>query len=313
MKKLSIVVPCYNEEESVTLFFSTVKEVINKINSDRKVIVPEYIFIDDGSSDDTLKEIKKLNKQFPDVVHYQSFSRNFGKESALFSGLEKSTGDYVVVMDVDLQDPPELLSKMLSLIQNSDYDCVGTIQKERLGQSKLRAFLSSSFYKVVNKVSDVYIEPNARDYRIMTRKFVNEVLALPEFNRFSKGIFSWVGFKTTYITYESQPRVAGKTHWSLQQLFAYSIEGIIDFSDVPLKLATWVGSISFILSILGLIFVIVRALTVGGSAAGWPSLVVIILLVGGIQLFCLGILGQYISKIYLETKHRPIYIVREDA
>ncbi|MFC6274230.1 glycosyltransferase family 2 protein [Levilactobacillus tangyuanensis] len=312
MKKLSLVVPCYNEEESIPLFYRTVSKVIESMNTPTPTVTPEYIFVDDGSSDHTLDEMKELHQSHPETVHFRSFSRNFGKESALAAGLQATTGDMVAVMDVDLQDPPELLPKMVSLIENDGYDCVGTIQKERRGQSKFRAFLSSSFYSVINKISEVRIEPNARDYRLMTRQFVDTVISLPEFNRFSKGIFSWVGFKTTYLEYESQPRAAGTTHWSISQLFAYSIEGIIDFSNVPLRLATWIGSLSFILSIVGLIFVIVRALTVGGSVAGWPSLVVILLLVGGIQLFCLGILGQYINKIYLETKHRPQYIVREE-
>lgn len=312
MKTLSLVVPCYNEEESIPLFYKTVSQVIDKMNTPTPTVTPEYIFVDDGSADKSLAEMKALHHAHPQTVHYRSFSRNFGKESALAAGLQATTGELVAVMDVDLQDPPELLPKMFTLIENEGYDCVGTIQKERKGQSKLRAFLSSSFYRVINWISDVRIEPNARDYRLMTRQFVNTVLDLPEFNRFSKGIFSWVGYKTTYLTYESQPRAAGKTHWSLGQLFTYSIEGIIDFSDAPLRLATWVGSFSFFLSIIGLIFVVVRALTVGGSVAGWPSLVVIVLLIGGIQLFCLGILGQYINKIYLETKHRPKYIIREE-
>ncbi|QMU07297.1 glycosyltransferase family 2 protein [Levilactobacillus suantsaii] len=312
MKTLSLVVPCYNEEESIPLFYRTVSKVIDTMNTPTQTVTPEYIFVDDGSSDQTLAEMKTLHQAHPETVHFRSFSRNFGKESALAAGLQATTGDLIAVMDVDLQDPPELLPQMFQLIENDGYDCVGTIQKERKGQSKLRAFLSSSFYRVINRISDVRIEPNARDYRLMTRQFVDTVLDLPEFNRFSKGIFSWVGFKTTYLTYESQPRAAGTTHWNLRQLFSYSIEGIIDFSNAPLRLATWVGSISFFLSLIGLIFVVVRALTVGGAVAGWPSLVVIVLLIGGIQLFCLGILGQYINKIYLETKHRPKYIVREE-
>ncbi|AKP65417.1 glycosyltransferase family 2 protein [Levilactobacillus koreensis] len=312
MKKISLVVPCYNEEESIPLFYRTVSKVIDSMNTPTPTVTPEYIFVDDGSSDRTLEEMKALHQQFPEAVHYRSFSRNFGKESALAAGLQATTGDVVAVMDVDLQDPPELLPKMFKLIEQDGYDCVGTIQKERRGQSRIRAFLSSSFYWVINWLSDVRIEPNARDYRLMTRQFVDTVLSLPEFNRFSKGIFSWVGFKTTYLTYESQPRAAGKTHWNLRQLFSYSIEGIIDFSSAPLRLATWVGGISFVLSLIGMIFVFVRALTVGGAVAGWPSLVVILLLIGGIQLFCLGILGQYINKIYLETKHRPKFIIREE-
>jgi len=313
MKKLSLVIPCYNEEEAIPLFYQTVDQVLTTMNTPTPRVTPEYIFVDDGSTDQSLQEMKTLQERFPQTVHYRSFSRNFGKESALAAGLQATTGDLVAVMDVDLQDPPELLPQMVDLIEQSGYDCVGTIQKERRGQSWLRAFLSRRFYSVINRLSDVRIEPNARDYRLMTRQFVDTVLSLPEFNRFSKGIFSWVGFKTTYITYESQPRAVGQTHWSLRQLFAYSIEGIIDFSSAPLRLATWVGGISFILSLVGLLAVIIRTLTVGGAVAGWPSLVVILLFIGGIQLFCLGILGQYINKIYLETKHRPLYIVREEA
>lgn len=312
MKKMSLVVPCYNEEASIPLFYQTVNEVFHQMTLAGTEIIPEYVFVDDGSTDHTLAELQALHREHTKTVHYRSFSRNFGKESALLAGLQATTGDYVAVMDVDLQDPPELLPKMLKMIETEDYDCVGTVQRERRGQSRVRAFLSTSFYRVINRISGVHIEPNARDYRLMTRQFVDTVIELPEFNRFSKGLFSWVGFKTTYLAYESQPRAAGTTHWSLRQLFAYSIEGIIDFSDVPLKLATWVGSGSCLLSLVGLIIVMVRALTVGGSAAGWPSLVVIMLLIGGIQLFCLGILGQYISKIYLETKHRPQYLVREE-
>lgn len=311
MQTISLVIPCYNEEKSIPLFFETVNRVFTTSFS-ADALAAEYVFVDDGSTDNSLAEMKQLHRKYPEMVHYRSFARNFGKESALAAGLQAATGDYVAVMDVDLQDPPELLPRMLELIQDQGYDCVGTIQRNRQGQSKLRAFLSTSFYRVINRLSDVRIEPNARDYRLMTRQFVDTVLSLPEFNRFSKGIFSWVGFKTTYLTYESQPRVAGTTHWKLSQLFAYSLEGIIDFSDAPLKLATWVGSLSFFLSLVGLVFVFVRAVTVGGAAEGWPSLVVIILLVGGIQLFCLGILGQYISRVYRETKHRPQYVVREE-
>lgn len=310
MQTISLVVPCYNEEAAIPLFFKRVAGIV-AANFPQTAYSVDYVFIDDGSTDATLEKLKQLHRQYPDTVHYRSFSRNFGKEAALVAGLSATDGDYVAVMDVDLQDPPELLPQMVRLIQNEGYDCVGTIQRHRRGQSKLRAFLSRSFYRVINRLSAVRIEPNARDYRLMTRQVVDTVLELPESNRFSKGIFSWVGFKTTYLTYESQPRVAGTTHWSLAQLFHYSLEGIIDFSDAPLKLATWIGSLSFVLSLVGLLVVIIRDLTVGGSVAGWPSLVVIILLIGGIQLLCLGILGQYISKIYLETKHRPTYIVRE--
>ncbi|PWF99794.1 glycosyltransferase family 2 protein [Levilactobacillus bambusae] len=311
MKKISLIVPCYNEEESVNLFYDTVTPVINAMSPTEK-IEPEYIFVNDGSSDHTLDILRNLQAEHPDTVHYVSFSRNFGKEAGLAAGLEASTGDYVAVMDVDLQDPPELLPKMLNLIESENYDCVGTVQHDRAGQGWFRAWASSSFYSVINKISDVHIEPNARDYRLMTRQMVNAVLSVGEYNRFSKGIFSWVGFKTTYLTYESQPRAAGTTHWSLKQLLQYSLTGIMDFSDLPLRISTWIGGITFGFSLLGILFVIIRKLTVGGSVAGWASLVTIILFIGGLQLMCLGVLGEYLGKVYLESKHRPLYIVKEE-
>ncbi|WP_282802337.1 glycosyltransferase family 2 protein [Secundilactobacillus kimchicus] len=311
MRTISLIVPCYNEEESIMLFYDAVAKVFSEMNQTSDRYQPEYLFVNDGSSDKTLQVLKTLQAEHKDTVHYLSFSRNFGKESALAAGLDAATGDLVAVMDVDLQDPPELLPQMINLIETEDYDCVGTIQKQRRGQGRVRAFLSSQFYKVIDAISQVHIEPNARDYRLMTREMVDSVRSLPEYNRFSKGIFAWVGYKTTYLEYESQPRAAGETHWSIMQLFNYAIEGIIDFSDAPLKIATWIGGLSFVLAIFGLIFVVVRALTVGGSVAGWPSMVTIMLLLGGTQLFCLGILGQYISKIYLESKHRPKYIIKE--
>lgn len=311
MRTVSLIVPCYNEEPSIMLFFDAVTKVFATINTDEPRYQPEYTFIDDGSSDHTLTILKQLQAAHPETVHYLSFSRNFGKEPALAAGLDAATGDLIAVMDVDLQDPPELLPQMIDLIENHGYDCVGTIQKKRRGQGRFRAYLSTKFYKINDAISEVHIEPNARDYRLMTRQMVDAITSLPEYNRFSKGIFSWVGFRTKYLTYESQPRAAGDTHWSLMQLFNYAIEGIIDFSDVPLKIATWVGGASFILAVIGLIVVVVRALLVGDPVAGWPSTVSIILLLGGIQLFCLGIVGEYINKIYLETKHRPKYIIKE--
>lgn len=311
MRTLSLIVPCYNEQESINIFYDAVAKVFDTINETSERYQPEYLFVNDGSSDKTLSILKDLQQQHPDTVHYLSFSRNFGKESALACGLDASTGDLVAVMDVDLQDPPELLPRMIDLIENDGYDCVGTIQKERRGQGRIRAFLSSQFYNVIDSISEVRIEPNARDYRLMTREMVDTITSLPEYNRFSKGIFAWVGYKTTYLKYESQPRAAGTSHWSIMQLVNYAIDGIVDFSDAPLKIATWIGGISCVLAVIGFIFVIVRALMVGDAVAGWPSMVSIILLLGGIQLFSLGILGEYIGKIYLETKHRPKYIVKE--
>lgn len=309
METIGLIVPCYNEEESIDIFYHEVERVFNDMKENNLNYHHEYWFINDGSSDNTLSVIKNLRTQ-DDNIHYVSFSRNFGKESAMAAGLDNVQGDYIAVMDVDLQDPPELLSKMIRYIKEDHYDVVGCVQKNRK-QNAIRAFLSSSFYKVINKMSDVEIKQNVRDYRLMTRQYVDKVLTLTEYNRFTKGIFSWVGFNTKYIEYDGVKRAAGKSHWSLYQLLEYSLEGIIDFSDVPLKIATWVGGLSCLISILGLLFVILRAILFGGAVSGWPSLVSIILFLSGIQLFCLGILGNYISKIYLETKHRPKYVVKE--
>ena len=310
MKKIGLVVPCYNEEPSINLFYQAVEKVFQKMKQNGMHYDYEYLFINDGSADKTLPIIKSLQRHDPQHVHYISFARNFGKESAMAAGLRYISGDYVAVMDVDLQDPPSLLPKMLKYIQHDHYDCVGCIQTSRR-ENPIRAFLSAHFYKVINQISEVQIQPNVRDYRLMTRQYVDTVLQLPEYNRFTKGIFSWVGFKTKYLKYPGRPRAAGKSHWSLYQLFEYSLEGIIDFSDVPLKIATFIGGLSCFLSILGILFVIIRALFFGDAVAGWPSLVSIILLIGGIQLFCLGIVGKYIGKIYLEVKHRPLYTIKE--
>ena len=310
MKKIGLVVPCYNEEPSINLFYQAVEKVFQKMKQNGMHYDYEYLFTNDGSADKTLPIIKSLQRHDPQHVHYISFARNFGKESAMAAGLRYISGDYVAVMDVDLQDPPSLLPKMLKYIQHDHYDCVGCIQTSRR-ENPIRAFLSAHFYKVINQISEVQIQPNVRDYRLMTRQYVDTVLQLPEYNRFTKGIFSWVGFKTKYLKYPGRPRAAGKSHWSLYQLFEYSLEGIIDFSDVPLKIATFIGGLSCFLSILGILFVIIRALFFGDAVAGWPSLVSIILLIGGIQLFCLGIVGKYIGKIYLEVKHRPLYTIKE--
>ncbi|KRM68330.1 glycosyltransferase csbB [Apilactobacillus ozensis DSM 23829 = JCM 17196] len=306
MKNIGLIVPCYNEEQSIGIFYDAVEKVFNDIKENYN---HEYWFINDGSSDNTLDKIKELKKA-DDNVHFISFSRNFGKEAAMSAGLNNAQGDYIAVMDVDLQDPPSLLPKMIKYIRDENYDCVGCIQTSRK-QNPIRAFLSSSFYKVINWMSDVEIKQNVRDYRLMTRQYVDAVISLKEYNRFSKGMFSWVGFKTKYLEYKGVSRAAGETHWSLYQLLEYSLEGIIDFSDVPLKMATWIGVLSCIISILGMLFVVIRALLFGGAVAGWPSLVSIILFIGGVQLFCLGILGNYVGKIHLESKHRPQYIIKE--
>lgn len=308
MSKLSIVVPCYNEEESIPLFYPAVEKVVRQMND----LQIEYWFVNDGSSDNSLTEMRKLHEQNPERVHYVSFSRNFGKEAGLYAGLQAATGDYVVVMDVDLQDPPEFLPKMYELLQTGEYDCIGTRRVDRTGEAKFKSFLSTQFYHVINRLSQTNIVPGARDYRMMTRQMVNAVLSLKEYNRFSKGIFSWVGFKTKYLDYHNVERVAGRTDWSTWKLFKYAFDGIADFSQVPLSIAVWLGTTSFVLSIIGLLFVIIRRIVEPSSSVfGWASMICIILLLGGLQLLCIGILGKYIGRIYLQVKQRPIYIIKE--
>ncbi|KRN28337.1 glycosyl transferase 2 family protein [Lactobacillus selangorensis] len=304
---ISLVVPCYNEEQSIPLFYQTVEKVTEKMPD----YDFEYVFINDGSTDHSLDEMRQLHHQDPERVHYIAFSRNFGKESGLYAGLQNAKGDYVAVMDVDLQDPPELLPEMLKGIIEEGYDCVGTRRVDRKGEPPIRSFFSNMFYKFINKISKTEIVNGARDYRLMTRQMVNAVVGMTEVNRFSKGLFSWVGFKTKYIPYENVDRAAGQTHWSFSQLMSYAIDGIIDFSDAPLNFASWVGLLSFLGSLIAIIFIIIRKIVHGDPTPGWPSMVAIFLMVGGLQLFCLGIVGKYIGKIYLETKHRPIYIVKE--
>lgn len=307
MSKLSIVVPCYNEQETIPLFYPAVEKVVNKMD-----VEIEYWFINDGSADQTLEELRKLHQADPKRVHYVSFSRNFGKEAGLYAGLEAATGDYVVVMDADLQDPPEYLPVMYKYISTGEYDCVGMRRTDRTGEAKFKSFLSNQFYNVINKISDTKIVSGARDYRMMTRQMVNAVLSLKEYNRFSKGIFNWVGFKTKYLPYKNVERVAGTTDWSTWKLFKYAFDGITDFSEAPLALATWLGGLTALIAVIGLIVIIVRYFVAPGSSAnGWASLVCIMLLLGGIQLLCLGVVGRYIGKIYMQTKKRPIYIVKE--
>ena len=308
MSKLSIVVPCYNEEESIPLFYPAVEKVVRQMND----LQIEYWFVNDGSSDNSLVEMRKLHEQNPERVHYISFSRNFGKEAGLYAGLQAATGDYIVVMDVDLQDPPEFLPKMYELLQTGEYDCIGTRRVDRAGEAKFKSFLSTQFYHIINRLSQTNSVPGARDYRMMTRQMVDAVLSLKEYNRFSKGIFSWVGFKTKYLDYHNVERVAGKTDWSTWKLFKYAFDGIADFSQVPLSIAVWLGTTSFVLSIIGLLFVIIRRIVEPGSSVfGWASMICIILLLGGLQLLCIGILGKYIGRIYLQVKQRPIYIIKE--
>lgn len=301
---ISVVIPCFNEENSIPFFYSEMERI--QIEMKKKF---EYIFINDGSTDNTLSVLRRLNASNPNV-HYLSFSRNFGKEAALYAGLQRATGDYVTVMDADLQDPPELLIDMYAKIQEG-YDVVGTRRADRKGEPPIRSFFAKAFYWLINKISDTEMVDGARDFRLMTRQVVDAVLELKEVNRFSKGLFSWVGFDVAYISYENRERVAGETSWSFWKLLNYSLDGFINFSEVPLKLATWAGTFSFLISLVGIFFVVIRKLTIGGSVSGWASLVSIILFIGGIQLLALGIIGNYISKIFLETKKRPVYIIKE--
>lgn len=302
---LSIIIPCFNEEEALPLFFVEMEKIKKNISHQF-----EYIFINDGSEDKTLEVLRDLAKR-NDFVRYISFSRNFGKEAALYAGLQAATGDLVTVMDVDLQDPPELLPQMVEMIESSDIDCVGTRRADRTGEPPIRSFFAKKFYQLINKISDTEMVDGARDYRLMTRQMVDALLELTEHNRFSKGLFSWVGFKTEYISFENRERSAGETSWSFWKLFNYSIDGIVNFSDAPLNIASFVGAFSCFAAVIAMIFIIIRALIFGDPTSGWPSMVTIILFIGGVQLLCIGIIGKYIGKIFMETKKRPVYIVKE--
>lgn len=306
MELITVIVPCYNEEESLPLFYKEIVKVAKKM----KEVDFEFLFVNDGSKDKTLDILRDLSKK-DKRVRYVSFSKNFGKEAAMYAGFDNSKGDYVVVMDADLQDPPSLLSEMFKYIKDEDYDSVATRRVTRKGEPPIRSFFARMFYKIINKISKADIVDGARDYRLMTRQMVDSILSMKEYNRFSKGIFGWVGFKTKWIAYENIERVAGETKWNFWKLFLYSIEGIIAFSTAPLTIASVFGIIFCIIAFLLILFIITKTLLYGDPVAGWPSLVCIIFLVSGVQLFCLGIMGQYLSKTYLETKDRPIYIVKE--
>ncbi|WP_430606613.1 glycosyl transferase, group 2 family protein [Enterococcus sp. AZ170] len=304
---LSIIVPCYNEEESIPLFFDEVEKVSSEIQQDI-----EYIFINDGSTDHTLSTLRKLYKEHPEKVRYLSFSRNFGKEAGLYAGLKEANGSLVTVMDVDLQDPPELLPQMIQMLEtNQELDCVGTRRGDRAGEPPIRSFFAKMFYRLVNKIGETEMVDGARDFRLMTRQMVDAILELTEYNRFSKGIFSWVGFNTAYLSYENRERVAGATSWSFWSLLSYSIDGIVNFSEAPLNLASYIGAFSCVGSVITMFVIFFRTIIKGDPTSGWPSMVCIFLFVGGLQLLCLGIIGKYIGKIFLETKKRPIYLVKE--
>lgn len=305
---ISIIVPCFNEEESLPLFYAEMEKIKSQIDDNF-----EYIFVNDGSKDRTLQVLRDLN-QADKNVHYLSFSRNFGKEAALYAGLKHATGDLVTVMDADLQDPPELLLTMKSMLEkNPDLDCVGTRRTTRDGEPPIRSFFAKMFYKLINKISQVEMVDGARDFRLIRRQMVDAILEVSEYNRFSKGIFAWVGFKTKYLEYKNVERVAGKTSWSFWQLLNYSLEGIINFSDAPLTIAFSGGVAACLLAFFLIMIVIVRTLIFGDPTSGWPSMVSIILFLGGFQLLTIGILGKYIGKIFMETKKRPVYVVKEKS
>ena len=306
MTLLSVVVPCYNEEEAIRPFLKEMQKIEKRMQSN---VAVEYLFINDGSKDGTLAVLRSLANDYSNV-HYISFSRNFGKEAGLLAGLEEARGDLITVMDADLQDPPDLLPEMYEKIQEG-YDVVGTRRANRKGEPPIRSLFSKLFYWFANKITDTEMVDGARDFRLMTRQVVDSILTLGEVNRFSKGIFSWVGFKTTYISFENRERVAGKTSWNFFDLLKYSIDGFVNFSEVPLNIATWTGTASFVFSLFAIIFIVIRKLIWDDPVSGWASTVSIILFMGGIQLFCIGILGKYIAKIFLETKKRPVYIVKE--
>lgn len=306
-KLLSVIVPCFNEAQALPLFM---KE-LSAVRQQMKEVEFEIICIDDGSKDQTLLRIREFAKKDP-AVKYISFSRNFGKESAIYAGLNKACGDYVVIIDADMQDPPNLLPEMYQQVASGEYDSIATRRVTRKGEPILRSFFARCFYKLMNKISRTEIVDGARDYRLMNRKFVNAILSMKEYNRFSKGLFGWVGFRTKWIEFENIERVAGETKWSFWSLFKYSIEGIVSFSTMPLVIASFVGLAFCLLAFAFLIFIIVRKLIMGDPVAGWASSICIILFLGGIQMFTLGIIGQYMSKMYSEIKNRPIYIIKEE-
>lgn len=306
MDKITLAVPCYNEEAALDYFYEAVFAVAEEMNH----VAFEFLFINDGSKDGTLEKIRALAAK-DERVKYISFSRNFGKEAGIYAGLENATGDYVVIMDADLQDPPALLPQMYKAVTEEGYDCVGSRRVTRKGEPPIRSFFARMFYKLINKMSDADIVDGARDFQMMSRKVVDAILSMGEYNRFSKGIFGWIGFKKKWLEYENIERVAGETKWSFWKLFLYAIEGIIAFSTAPLVISSVFGLLCCILAFVMILVIIVRTLVFGDPTAGWPSLVCIMLLLSGIQMLCIGIVGQYLAKTYLETKKRPIYLVGE--
>ena len=302
-KLISLIVPCFNEEEALPIFYKETKKVLEGMNVDH-----ELLFIDDGSKDKTFEIIRSLTEK-DENVRYISFSRNFGKEAAIYAGFCHATGDYTAVMDADMQDPPSLLPQMVEILEKGEYDSVATRRVDRKGESKVRSWFAKQFYKIINRISDADIVDGARDFRLMKREMVDAIVSMSEYNRFSKGIFGWIGFKTYWLPFENVERVAGTTKWSFWGLFKYAISGIVNFSQTPLDIASAFGFVMTVIAFVMLVFVIVRKLLFGDPVAGWASTMSVIIFIGGIQLMCLGIIGQYLGKTYMETKRRPQYII----
>lgn len=304
---LSVIIPCYNEEDNINPFFDEMEKVRQQIQNDTDL---ELVFVDDGSSDHTFDLLYDLSKTHS-FVKYVRFSRNFGKEAAMLAGLENAVGDYVVLIDADLQDPPSLIPEMLDLIRGGEYDRIATRRIDRTGEPPIRSFLAKMFYKIINKISNVRIMDGARDFSMMSRRMVNSILSLKERTRFTKGLFEWAGFRTHWISFNNHQRNDGKTKWSLFKLFRYSIEGIVSFSSLPLVISSVIGLMLFLLSIIMIIAIIVKKVFFGDPVEGWPSLACIILFVSGLQQMCIGVLGSYLSRVFIETKQRPIYVVMD--
>lgn len=309
-QRISVVVPCYNEEQALPYFIQEIQKVAAQMAP--KQVELEILLVNDGSRDNTLSLLRTYAAQYPNV-RYLSFSRNFGKEAAMYAGLEHARGDYVAMMDADMQDPPSLLPQMYDILQTGEYDSVATRRVSRKGEPAIRSFFARMFYKIINRISDADIVDGARDYRLMSRTMVDAILSMKEYNRFSKGIFGWVGFRTYWLPYENVERVAGETKWSFFKLFRYSLEGIVAFSTAPLAIASVVGVLVCLAAVVALAVVLAKTLILGDPVAGWPSMICIILFLGGVQLLTMGIMGQYLAKTYLETKKRPIYILAEQS
>ncbi|MCI8859916.1 MAG: glycosyltransferase family 2 protein [Lachnospiraceae bacterium] len=302
---ITLIVPCYNEQESLPIFYREVTAVVQRMESEY-----ELLFVDDGSKDQTLMILRELAAQ-DSHVKYFSFSRNFGKEAAMYAGFCNVSGDYIAVMDADMQDPPSLLPQMMKILESGEYDSVATRRADRTGEPPIRSWFAKRFYHMINKISDADIVDGARDFRLMRREMVDTIVSMGEYNRFSKGIFSWIGFRTYWLPYENIERAAGQTKWNFWMLFKYAIDGIINFSQAPLSIASWFGIAMTLLSFFFLFVIVIRRAVFGDPVAGWASTVCVIVFIGGIQLFCLGIMGQYIAKTYLETKNRPHFIISE--